>query len=509
MPTMIRRRSSRASGYVRIASSSSSSARRWSPASSAAKRLGEVDVLGALEADPGGERLGREVAGNVLEHLERLGVLAAVVQEARQAHRGAGVGGLELDRAAQVLLAAGVGELLCLGGHEAVEEALDGRGRLRADELVDDASVAERLDGRDALDPEGLADARVGVGVELREHDLALALVGRLLERRCQHAAGAAPFGPEVHDHGKLARALDDLLLEVLLGDVDDHAHSDYDTGRPGPVTELTVEHAGVRLSGDEDGDRAGMPIALLHGLTATRRYVVMGSKALPRAGFRVIAYDARGHGSSDPAPEPSAYEYADLVGDLVAVLDERGVERAVLAGASMGAHTILRFALEHPERTAALVVITPAYDPTELDDPERMSRWAALARGLREGGIDAFVEAYGNGGVGVQWHDTVQRVLRQRLAQHRNLDALADALDVTPLSRPFGRIEDLAAIEAPTIVVASNDAADPGHPFAIGQAYAAAIPRARLVTEEPGKSPIAWQGGQLSRIIEEAAALG
>jgi pimeloyl-ACP methyl ester carboxylesterase len=274
-------------------------------------------------------------------------------------------------------------------------------------------------------------------------------------------------------------------------------------------VTELSVARTGVRLSGDEDGEPGGTPVVLLHGLTATRRYVVMGSKALPRAGYRVIAYDARAHGASDPAPEPSAYEYADLVDDLAAVLDERGIERAVLAGASMGAHTLLRFALEHPERAAALVVITPAYDPTELDDPARNARWAALAQGLREDGIDGFVRAYGDGGVGPQWQETVQRVLRQRLAQHRHLDALADALDVTPLSRPFDRIEDLAAIEAPTTIVASNDEADPGHPFAIGQAYAAAIPGARLVTEEPGKSPIAWQGGQLSRVIEEAAARG
>ena len=84
----------------------------------------------------------------------------------------------------------------------------------------------------------------------------------------------------------------------------------------------------------------------LLHGLTATKRYVVMGSKALERSGLRVIAYDARGHGASDPASSPDAYTYPDLGGDLLALLDERGVERATLAGASIGAHTLLRFAL-------------------------------------------------------------------------------------------------------------------------------------------------------------------
>ena len=60
-----------------------------------------------------------------------------------------------------------------------------------------------------------------------------------------------------------------------------------------------------------------GIPVVLLHGLTATHRYVVMGSKALERSGHRVIAYDARGHGRSDPAPAPDAYRYEDLVADL------------------------------------------------------------------------------------------------------------------------------------------------------------------------------------------------
>ena len=55
-------------------------------------------------------------------------------------------------------------------------------------------------------------------------------------------------------------------------------------------------------------------------------------------------------------------------------------------------------------------------------------------------------------------------------------------------------------------MVVASRDEADPGHPLAVGEAWARTIPGARLVVEEAGSSPIAWQGGQLSRVIAEAA---
>jgi len=243
-----------------------------------------------------------------------------------------------------------------------------------------------------------------------------------------------------------------------------------------------------------------GTAVLLLHGLTATHRYVVMGSRALERSGYRVIAYDARGHGRSDPA-EP--YDYPALAQDLGRVLDERGIDTAVLAGASMGAHTIARFAIDHPERVQAAVFITPAYDPADF--PGDLERWDALADGLERGGVEGFVEAYGP--ITGPWAETTAKVLRQRLALHEHPDAVAQALRQVPRSRPFEALGELARIDAPTVVVASRDEADPGHPLAVGEAWARAIPGARVVTEESGSSPIAWQGGQLSRVIAEAAA--
>ena len=171
----------------------------------------------------------------------------------------------------------------------------------------------------------------------------------------------------------------------------------------------FTVERAGVTLSGEEAGE--GTPVVLLHGLTATRRYVVMGSSVLERGGHRVVAYDARGHGASTPAADPAGYGYEALVADLLAVLDDRGLDRAVLAGASMGAHTIVRFALDHVDRVAGMCLITPAFDPAD-DSGTDYDRWDALAHGLRTGGVDGFVAAYGTGGVPEAWQETVQRVI-------------------------------------------------------------------------------------------------
>jgi pimeloyl-ACP methyl ester carboxylesterase len=270
-------------------------------------------------------------------------------------------------------------------------------------------------------------------------------------------------------------------------------------------MAEIAVHGAGVELAGDESGD--GVPVVLLHGLTATRRYVVMGSRALERSGHRVIAYDARGHGRSSPAPSRDAYTYADLGQDLIAVLDDRGIGRAVLAGASMGAHTLLWLALRAPERIAGLVVITPAYDPAVNADADRLARWDALADGLERGGVEGFIAASGRPDVPESWQETVLKVTRQRLSAHEHPLAVADALRAVPRSRPFGAIEELGAISVPVVIVASADEPDPGHPQAVGEAYARAIPGARLVLDEPGRSPVAWQGSQLSKLIGELAA--
>lgn len=262
------------------------------------------------------------------------------------------------------------------------------------------------------------------------------------------------------------------------------------------------MQSAGVTLLATEAGEGPG--VVLLHGLTATHRYVVMGSRRLERSAHRVIAFDARGHGASSAAPNAGAYTYADLAADLEAVLDAFAIERAVLAGVSMGAHTALRLALRAPARVGGLVVITPGYDPGTEDDPARLARWDALADGLEHGGVEGFVRAYGDGGVAERWREATVKALRQRMGLHEHPGAVADALRAVPRSRPFGSLDELRTLSVPVTVVASGDAADPGHPEALAEAYAAAIPDAALVRDEPGSSPLAWQGSRVSAVIAD-----
>lgn len=266
--------------------------------------------------------------------------------------------------------------------------------------------------------------------------------------------------------------------------------------GRP-----FTVE-ATPALRGEAMGE--GPPVVLCHGITATRRYVLHGSKALPRAGYSVFAYDARGHGASDPAQAGEGYGYPHLVEDLERVVDSQvGDERFLLGGHSMGAHTVVSYALRHPDRLAGLVVIGPTYRG-EIE-PSSLEYWDCLAAALENDGIDGFVAYIGaKQGIDAPWRDSVLRFTRERMQAQRHPEALVEALREVPSSRPFESIEELSSIEVPALVVASSDEADPGHPYEAAAAYAEALPAGRLISEEPGDSPLAWQGGKLSRALAD-----
>jgi pimeloyl-ACP methyl ester carboxylesterase len=266
---------------------------------------------------------------------------------------------------------------------------------------------------------------------------------------------------------------------------------------------EFAVGRQGRRLAGESIGN--GPPIVLLHGITATRRYVVHGSKVLARRGHRQISYDARGHGESDPAPPEGGYSYAELVADLDTVLDaEVGDGRLVLAGHSMGAHTAVAYALARGERLAGLVAIGPAY--MGFVDEQALAGWDRLAEGLERGGVEGFMEAFDRG-LDPAWRETILRFTRRRMLEHRHPDAVARALREVPRSAPFEAVSELEFCDLPALVVASHDGADPSHPYAVAAAYADALPEARLISEAEGESPLAWQGGRLSREIASFCA--
>jgi pimeloyl-ACP methyl ester carboxylesterase len=251
-----------------------------------------------------------------------------------------------------------------------------------------------------------------------------------------------------------------------------------------------------ITLEGEWAGD--GPSVVLLHGLSATRRNVVQGSRALVKRGYRLISYDARGHGTSSPAPR---YEYSDLVGDLEAVLDHLEIERAALVGSSMGAATAMAFTLEHPERVPALVQITPAYTGYARTGDVDGEVWDRLATAL-DGGADEFVQVAQPEGLPGRWREVAREATRQRMERHEHLDAVGQALREIPHSVAWKGLEPLSSLEVPVLIVGSQDDADTLHPLGVAEEYRRKLPNAELVVEDRGDSPLAWQGARLSGVI-------
>jgi pimeloyl-ACP methyl ester carboxylesterase len=249
-------------------------------------------------------------------------------------------------------------------------------------------------------------------------------------------------------------------------------------------------------LKGEVVGE--GPPVVLLHGLSATRRNVVQGSRALVKRGYRLISYDARGHGASQPAP---SYEYADLVADLEAVLDELELERIALVGSSMGAATAMAFTLEHRERVPALVQITPAYTGYARTGDVDGESWEKLATAL-DGGIEEFIRVAQPGNLPERWREVAREATRQRMERHGDLAAVAQALREIPSSIAWKGLDALSELDVPVLVIGSQD--DSLHPLGVAEEYCRKLPDCELVVEDKGESPLAWQGARLSNAIAD-----
>jgi pimeloyl-ACP methyl ester carboxylesterase len=113
-----------------------------------------------------------------------------------------------------------------------------------------------------------------------------------------------------------------------------------------------------LRLWWTEYGDPAGRPVVLLHGLLFASANQQRVAQALPR--HRVLLLDLHGHGRSSQPDDRSRYTWAELVADVVGLLDHLRVERAVVGGLSLGANVALAAALTEPERVDGLVLEMP-----------------------------------------------------------------------------------------------------------------------------------------------------
>lgn len=239
----------------------------------------------------------------------------------------------------------------------------------------------------------------------------------------------------------------------------------------------------------------------LLHAGVGDRRLWDRQRDALAERHL-VVRYDLRGHGET-PLPG-GPFSHLD---DLRTLLDHLDIERAALVGNSFGGKIALDFALERPERTAALVLVAAALGGHEasaeldaLDDAEE----ALLDAGDVDGAVELNVRTWldGPGRTAPVAPETRELVAA---AQRRAFDVQLAAYASSPPPGPVRWAEPPAAarlgeIAVPTLVVAgAHDLAD----FrAIADRLAAGIPGARKVVLDAAHLPGLERPAELNRLV-------
>jgi len=235
-----------------------------------------------------------------------------------------------------------------------------------------------------------------------------------------------------------------------------------------------------------------GTPFVFQHGLggDVNQPYDLFR----PPAGFRLLAFDCRAHGETQPLGPPEKIHIASFADDLGKFLDHLEIKAAVVGGISMGAAVAMNFALRFPDRVLGLVQSRPAW----LAGPNRENHrvFSYISRLLQQHGCQRGQPIFRESEIYRTILDRAPETATSLAGQFDNPHAVERAirLELIPLDAPYQQLDELKAVDVPTLVLANRQ--DPVHPFEFGAELAGAVPNAEF-HEITSKSVSAEQHGQ------------
>lgn len=228
-----------------------------------------------------------------------------------------------------------------------------------------------------------------------------------------------------------------------------------------------TFDSGGLSIAFDDIASEASQTVLLVHGFATNRaeNWRRLGwYGAFERKGYRVVALDLRGHGESGKPHDAGAYGGGVLLSDIVGLMDHLKLGTVDVMGYSMGARLSLQLALAHPARVANLIVGGVGGRMFEPPDPAKTPKMT-MAEAMRAEDPQTIPDATMRG--------------FRLFAEQQGEDRLALAAFTEGRGGPsFGK-DDLAAISAPTLVVAGSRDEMAGDP----QTLAELVPGAKAVT--------------------------
>lgn len=232
----------------------------------------------------------------------------------------------------------------------------------------------------------------------------------------------------------------------------------------------MKIELSDVTLNVDVTGPDDAPAICLGHCFGSNHQFFDAQMDALQ--GFRVVRFDARGHGGSTRGSE--LYNLNDMAADVVGVLDALGIAVAHYCGVSMGGMVGQYLALNFPERVGSLALV----NTTSGYSKEQVALWRERADIAEERGISEFSAALLS-----RWftNEACESKVPGWAYMHACLEEF-DPRSFASAARAISRVDTqgrLGEIRSPTIIIASPT--DPGVPAQISQSMAHAITTAQL----------------------------
>jgi 3-oxoadipate enol-lactonase len=224
------------------------------------------------------------------------------------------------------------------------------------------------------------------------------------------------------------------------------------------------------------------------HGLTSSRASEDAGGlfswTPVTERGRQVVRYDAAGHGETGGPPDPGAYEWPQLATDLLALIDELGLDRVDGGGASMGCATVLHAAVRVPERFDRLVLVIP---PTAWDTrPAQREQYESSARYVEQEGKAAWLAVANEAPRAAIFADLPPFPFTADIPEELLAPVLRGAA-ASDLPQP----EAISELDHRSLVLAW--AGDPGHPESTAERLTDLLPHAELRVARRIRDVLSW----------------
>lgn len=225
------------------------------------------------------------------------------------------------------------------------------------------------------------------------------------------------------------------------------------------PGMSYAMTDDGVRLYAEETG--SGIPIVFVHEFAGDYRSWEPQVRFLSRW-FRCITFNARGYPPSDVPEDPARYSQARARDDIRDVLAHFGVERAHIAGLSMGGFASLHFGMAYPARARSLLVASCGYGADPTQQTEFQAEMEATAERIERESMAVFAHSYALGPARVQLQNKNPRGWREfatQLASHSTRGSALTMRGVQKQRPSLWSLRDaMRNMSIPTLIVAGDE---------------------------------------------------